>query len=41
LLLDTPLTPDAVGLSESYPFPEGNYFNIMVCYNIEVIVIVD
>jgi hypothetical protein len=29
-----PLTPDAVGLMESSPVLEGNYFNNMVCYNI-------
>jgi hypothetical protein len=28
------LATDAVGLFESYPFLEGNYFNNMVCYNI-------
>jgi hypothetical protein len=35
-----PLNPDAVGLLESYPFLEDNYFNNTVCYNILVIIIV-
>jgi hypothetical protein len=36
-----PLTPDAVGLMKSSPLLEGNYFNNLVYYNIQVIIIVD